>query len=244
MTLQNDALRLAELDQKVEPDQLRKEVLAEYMKLRVSLRDRLLVEGVVSSENPKVREVLRKISSGEGLRADNFVKVLGKFTGNSDLAAFGELSDAEMEELSWVLFNPYEYVRGLDEVRPLILECDASPTVDRLVREARQCYAFQQYDAATTRCRALLEAAVRDICETCPSRRDRWGSLLRKLTRELGLEKPLKKKLCCLYDHLCTVVHAQRETTSQEALYAFRKTLYALDELYERRAKKMQSGGA
>ena len=60
MTLQNDALRLAELDQKVEPDQLRKEVLAEYMKLRVSLRDRLLVEGVVSSENPKVREVLRQ----------------------------------------------------------------------------------------------------------------------------------------------------------------------------------------
>ena len=123
MALQDDALRLAELDQRAA--QLRKKeidkeffrVLDEYVKLRKSVRRRMLDEGAVSTENLKTREVLRKIDSGEGLRADHFVKVFGEFTGNSDLAAFGELDDADREELSWFLFNPYEYqhVTGLDE---------------------------------------------------------------------------------------------------------------------------------
>ena len=259
MALQNDVLRLAELDQKA--DQLCKKetgeefirVLGEYAKLRISLRDRLLDEGVVSIEDAKAREVLRKISSGEGLRADNLVKVFGKFTGNSDLATFGELNDTEeMEELSWVLFNPYEYVRGLDELRLLIPECDASPTVDRLVKETRRCYAFQQYDAATTRCRALLEAAVRDICEclglirrSSKSYGDDWGRLLGKVTCELDIEEPLefKGKLKRLYGDLCKVAHAEREATPQEALTEFHETLSAIEKLYERLAKK-QSGGA
>ena len=46
----------------------------------------------------------------KGLQADHFVKALGEFTGNSDLAAFGELNDADREELSWFLFNPYESI--------------------------------------------------------------------------------------------------------------------------------------
>ena len=253
MALQDDALRLAELDQRA--DQLLKKetgkefvrVLEEYAKLRISVRHRMLDEGAVSTENLKAREVLRKIDSGEGLRADHFLKVFGEFTGNSDLAAFGELDDADREELSWFLFNPYEYVTGLDELRLLIPECDASPTVDRLVKETRRCYAFQQYDAATTMCRALLEAAVRDICERLGwSLKDDWNRLLGKATCALDIEKPLKKKLKRLYGYFCTVAHAKREATPtpQKVRKDFHETLSALEELYERLAKKVQSDGA
>ena len=251
MALQDDALRLAELDQRAN-QLLKKEtgkeffrVLEEYAKLRISVRHRMLDEGAVSTENPKARDILRKIDGGEGLQADHFVKALGEFTGNSDLAAFGELNDADREELSWFLFNPYEYVTGLDELRLLIPECDASPTVDRLVKETRRCYAFQQYDAATTMCRALLEAAVRDICERLGwSLKGNWESLLGKVTRALGIEEPLKKKLKRLYHEFPTVAHAKMEATPQQVCKDSHETLSALEELYVRLAKKVQSDGA
>ena len=256
MTLENDALRLAELDQmaghllekKIGEEFAR--VLDEYVALWRSLRFRMVDEGAVSTENPKAREVLRKIDSGEGLLADRFVKAFGEFTGDSDLSAFGELDDADREELSWLLSNPYDYVTGLEELRLLIPACNASPTVDRLVKETRRCYAFQQYDAATTMCRALLEAAVRDICErlglirrSSKSCKDNWGRLLGKVTPALGIEESLKKELNCLYGDLCTVAHAERQVTSQEARTEFHETLSAIEKLYERLAKK-QSGGA
>jgi len=221
--------------------------LDEYRALRVSLRDKMLDEDTVSSEDARAREVLRKITSGEGLEADMVVRAWGQVKGNSDSAAFGELSDAEVEELGLDLFyswySHHEYVRALDELRPLILQSDASPTVKRLVGKAKQCYAFQQYDAATTMCRALLEAAVRDICErlelirrSSNSSKDDWSRLLGKVARELGIEEPFKKKLKRLYGSLCTVVHAEREAAPQEALSAFHETLSALEELYERYA--------
>lgn len=253
MALENDALRLEELDREI--DQFCREgkieeefrhALAEYVELRKSLWHSLLDKEALPIEDAKAGEVLRKISSGEGLKADNVVRVLGKFVGDSGLAAFGELDDAAIEARAELDFwnLPYEYARGLGESRPLISRCDASPTVKRLVGETRRCYALQQYDAATTMCRVLLEAAVRDICErleliprSSKSGKDNWGCLLGKVTRA---EEPLKKKLKRLYGDLCKVVHAQEEATSQGALSAFCETLLALEELYERHADNLR----
>lgn len=258
MALQDDALRLIELGRQVDQEikDVRKDnfnefvrALAGYVTLRVSLQRRMLDEDVDSSEDSRAREVLNKIATGEGLEADRFVKAFGEITDNPNLAAFGELDDAEVEELGSDLFyswySHYEYVEALGELRPLIPGCDVSPTVKRLVGEARQCYAFQQYDAATTMYRALLEAAVRDICERsgliCPSRRSKWRGLLGKITRELRLEKSLKKKLDRLYDDLCTVAHAERQaTTRKKALTDFHETLSVVEELYTRFAAYCQ----
>ena len=250
MALQNDALRLAELDRKI--DQFLRErkieeeffrALTEYVGLRESLQRKMLEEDVVSIEDARAREVLHKISSGEGLEADNVVRVLGEVRGDPDLAVFGELDDATIEawdDLLYSWYGPYEYVRGLAELRPLISECDASPIVKRLVGKARQCYAFRQYDATTVMCRVLIEAAVRDICErlglirrSSKSYRDNWSRPLGKVTRTLGIEESLKKKLKRLHGALCKVAHAEKEATPQEALSAFHETLSALEELYE-----------
>lgn len=253
MALQDDALRLAELDKKIDQaiseegkfEELRR-ALPEYVGLRENLQRKTLDEAWLSIEDARAREVLRKISSGEGLEADNVVRVLGKAKGYSDLAVFGELDDATIEAWAdldfWNL--PYEYARGLAESRPLISQCNASPTVKRLVGEARRCYALQQYDAATTMCRALLEAAVRDICErlelirrSSKSHRDKWEHLLGKVARA---EEPLKKKLKRLYGDLCKVVHAEEEACPLKALNAFHETLSVLEELYERHADNLR----
>ena len=51
--------------------------LTEYVGLRASVQHRMLDEDMVSIEDARAREVLRKISNGEGLEADNFVKAWG-----------------------------------------------------------------------------------------------------------------------------------------------------------------------
>ena len=246
MTLQDDALRLIELGRQVEQavEDLRKDnfnefvrALAEYVKLRVSLQHRMLDEDVDQSEDSRAREVLHKISpTGEGLEADRFVKAYREVTGDSDLAAFGELDDAEVEELGLDLFyswySHYEYVRALAELRPLIPGCDVSPTVKRLVGEVRQCYAFQQYDATLTMCRALLEASVRDIGERRgvirPKGEYDWKFLRNKFSSGL-----LNQKLQDLHKRLSEVSHARREASAKEALSVFRETLSTIEELYK-----------
>ena len=259
MALQDDALRLIELGRQVDRaiKDLRKDnfnefvrALAGYVTLRASLQRRMLDEDVDSSEDSRARDVLHKIATGEGLEADRFVKAFGEITDNPDLAAFGELDDAKMEELGSDLFyswySHYEYVEALGELRPLIPGCDVSPTVKRLVGEARQCYAFQQYDATSTMCRVLLEAGTRDICEqlglirrSSKSYKDDWSRLLGKVTFELGIEEALKKKLKRLYGDLCTVAHAERQATTRTRAHTeFLATLSALEELYTRRAAK------
>lgn len=161
MGLEGNALRLAELDRQV--DQFLRErnaeglrrALTKYADLRVSIQHGRLDEDVVSIKDQRARDVLIKISGGEGLQADGFIRAYGEITGDSSLAAFGELTDADVEELgldllySW--YSHHEYVRALADLRPLILEGDPARSVKRLVQEAKHCYAFQQYDATLAR---------------------------------------------------------------------------------------------
>ena len=246
MSLQDDALRLAELGQKM--DQCFRErkieklgyALNEYVRLRSSVQHRMLDEDVVSIQDASAREVLRQISDGEGLEADNIVKAWGEVTGDSSLAAFGELDEVETEDLGWDLFyswySHHEYVRALDELRPLILRCDASPTVKRLVGKARQCYAFQQYDAAIVMCRVLLEASAHDIGGQLRLPRRKVGSDWKRLCDEILSGSELLGPSKNMYDRFSKVAHAEREATSQEALSAFHDTLSALEEVYARLA--------
>lgn len=249
MGLEGDALRLAELDQNVEQslrqrntEDLRR-ALTEYAELRISVQHARLDEDVVSTKNPRARDVLLRISSGEGLPADDIMRALGEVTGDSDLVEFGELTDADVEELgsrllySW--YSHHEYVTGLAELRPLILECDPAGSVKRLLREAKHCYAFQQYDATLAMCRTLLEASIRDICQRrglLPEADDSlnllerysWGYLRNKVS-----SGSLNDKLKVHYDRLCEVIHARRSATAGEAFTELREMLSVIEELYE-----------
>ena len=92
-------------------------------------------------------------------------------------------------------------------------------------------------------CRALPEAASRDICERlglirCSSKScgGGWSRLLCKAARALGIEEPFKKSLKRLYGDLCTVAHAEREATSRKVLTEFHETLFGFKELHGRLA--------
>ena len=239
MTLQDDALRLAELDRQVvqtlmegKTEEYRR-VLSAYRELRVSLKSRIIDEPAVSIEDTGAREVLHKISSVEGLLTDTVLEQLEKLSG--DDLAFGEFDDVEIEELGSELFyswySHHEYITALAELRPLILRCDTSKSVRRLVGQVKQCYAFQQYDAAIVMCRALLEESAREIGEQRGLRR-RKGMYGPKLFKKVS-SGPLREKLEDLYERLSKVSHAQREATRGDARKVFQKTLSAIEELYE-----------
>ena len=241
MTLQNDALQLVELNrQLIQTLGVLVEgnteggcrALEAYLVLRRGLRDRMLDESVILIEDTTAREILHKISSGESLDLDKVVRLLEEFTG-VDLAV-AEFDDAEMEKLGDELFyswySHHNYVAALAELRPLILQCDVSENVKHFVGEVKQCYAFQQYDAAIAMCRTLLEASARDVGERNgqPFRKGMYG---RKLFGKVSTG-PLRGKLGDLYDCLSEVSHGRKTVTPEGTRVLFRETLSAIEGLY------------
>ena len=240
MALQDDALRLAELNRQVVQAVMEGNgeefgrALDAYRELRLSLKSRLLDEPTISIEDTKARGVLHKISTVEGLDADWVVRKLEEFS-NDDGLPFGKFDDVEIQHLGSELFyswySHHEYITALTELCPLILRCDTSMSVRRLVREVKQCYAFQQYNAVFAMCRALLEESAREIGEQrgFVGLRGKYGpDLFRKVSNG-----PVRKKLGDLYGRLSKVLHALREATAKDAHEVFQETLSAVEELYE-----------
>ena len=246
MLLQDDALQLAELDRRliravVEGD-LEKfsNSLGAYQALRKSLRTRLLDEPVTSITDPDAAEVLRKITTGEGLPSDKVIERLSAQL--EEGGASQEFDDQELRQIgsdlfySW--FSHHEYIAGLAELRPLIVRGSVAETVSRLVRQVKDCYAFQQYDAAYGLCRTVIEASVRDICvrrQLFPDLRDnvllfeefKWSQLRDKVSTG-----PLRERLKTLYSELCALLHGRKTVTREEARRAFEETLQVVEELY------------
>ena len=246
MLLQDDALQLAELDRRliravVEVDlKTFSSSFAAYQGLRKGLRTRLLDEPVASITDPEAAEVLRKVTTGEGLRSDKVIERLSAPL--EEGGASQEFDDQELRQIgsdlfySW--FSHHEYIAGLAELRPLIVRGSVAETVSRLVRQVKDCYAFQQYDAAYCLCRTVIEASVRDICvrrQLFPDVGDnvvlfeefKWSQL-----RDRVSTGPLRERLKTLYSELCALLHARKTVTREEARRAFEETLQVVEELY------------
>ena len=239
MALQDDALRLAKLDEQVgralcegDVEELRR-LLPACVELRESLEMQLLSESVILVGDEKASKILRKVASGTDLQSDEFIKQLRTYKEDESAAeAFDDLDTEELGlELFYSWYSHHEYITALAEMRPLILQCDTSKGVRRLVGEVKQCYAFQQYNAVFAMCRALLEESAREIGEQRGLHRIR-GKYGQDLLKKVS-DGPLRKKLKDLYDRLSKVSHALREATAEDARKVFQKTLSAIEELYE-----------
>ena len=112
-----------------------------------------------------------------------------------------------------------------------MLPNDVPEKIERLLRQARDCYAFQQYDAAIGMCRILLEASMRDAFRIGDIKIS-WSDLLKKVSDE-----PLKCELGALYDRQCYVVHARSSEGPGDAPDVFWKTLQGVEKLYEYQRK-------
>lgn len=244
-SLQDDALRLAELDRKVvrallesNTEELAR-VLGAYTELRKNLKTRLLDESAVPVADADAAAVLRKISTGDGLPSD---KVVERLAGSGDEISVQAFDDEELgqlgSELFYSWFSHHDYISGLAELRPLILQAAVPESVSQLVGQVKGCYAFQQYDAAYALCRVVIEASVRDICvrgRLFPDLGDnvvlfeehKWHKLRDKVSAGL-----LRERLRILYADLSAVVHSRKSVTKEEARGAFEETLQVVEQLY------------
>lgn len=246
MSLQDDALRLAEIDRRIIRALIEKNTddlgpaISAYLELRGDLRKRLLHHPAAAIENTAAADVLRKVAGGDGLPSDEVIERLVRHSGadyNIDTFTDGELDELG-RELFYPWFSHYDYVAALAELRPLVLHHPVPDLVARLVAEIRECYAFQQYDAAYSMCRTLIEASIRDVCVRRNLFPDldkniilfgkyHWGTL-----RDKVASGRIRDKLNDLYSELSTLVHGRKSVTQQEARRAFKKTLEVVETLY------------
>jgi len=246
MSLTEDALNLAELDRRVVRDIVEGDTedltsaLESYITLRRSLRTRLLEEPVSTVEDADAAVALRKVCDGEGLPTDGIIKRLRQSACEDEPEM--EFDDQELWELGEQLFyswySHHDYVTGLAELRPLIHRSPIPDVVSRLVRQIRDSYAFQQYDAAYALCRTAIEVCIRDICvrrNLFPDVGDKivlfekyqWSKLRNKVS-----EGVLRDRLTAHYRELSTVLHGRKAAARESARYAFEETLQIIEELY------------
>lgn len=253
MSIQDDLLQLAALDQQVihavidEGQTGLKNALADYLTLRKSLRTRLLDQPTASIESIGAAEILRKICGGDGLATDKLIERLS--SASDPDRPLNDFDDEELASLgsdlfySW--FSHYEYIAGLAELRPLVIRSSVAEAVSQLVRQVKDCYAFQQYDAAYGLCRTVLEASARDICvrrRLFPGLNDNeilfeeipWGQRSGQPDglRDTVSSGLVRERLKNLYHELCSVLHGRKTVTRNEVRHAFEETLQVVEQLY------------
>jgi hypothetical protein len=212
----------------------------DYQALRRDIRTHLLDQATVSASDPNAVLILQKITTGEGLPTDKFLQRVYSIAGFEEIP--DELDDFDLESLgsdlfySW--FSDYEYIKGLADLRPLVVGGAVGESVSRLVRQIKNCYAFQQYDAAFTLCRTTVEASVRDICvrrhlfphlgkNVILFEEFKWSQLRDKVS-----SGELRERLRDLYRDLSTVLHGRRAVSKEEVRRAFEDTLQVIEQLY------------
>jgi hypothetical protein len=111
-------------------------------------------------------------------------------------------------------------------------------TISRFVDEAKNCYAFQQYNAVYLLCRTILESCVRNICvrrrlitprqsNPIPIEKYRWYDL-----KDAVAKGALKRQIGDLYSDLSSLIHGRKVASSKEAKAAFESTLKTVHALY------------
>jgi hypothetical protein len=246
MSLQDDLLALDMIDRLVVRAVVEQDgeslilALSDFESLRKSIRISLLNQSVACIDDAHATDVLRKITTGDGLPTDRLIERLASMMGSDQLPE--EFNEEELTALGSDLFYSWfshtEYITGLAELRPLVIRSSAGESVVRLVRQIKDCYAFQLYEAAYSLCRTLIEASIRDICVQCQLFPDlgknvilfekfKWGQLRKKVASGF-----LEEQLRLIYSELSEVLHGRKIVAKGEALHAFETTLQVIEKLY------------
>lgn len=247
IALQNDALRLSELNRLSIKALIEsnlndlQEYLNEYIEIKKRIKNNLIDNPTTQIHNHKALEILQQISENKPFHADNVISALEDMENSP--GKFTSLTEDEIEELgsqkfySW--FSHYEYIEGHYEIGSLILGISIPQNLRSFVSEAKECYAFQQYNAVYSLCRTILEASVKLICEKRGLLRDRtgnvkpiedyrWSDLMHRVSRGT-----LRDNLDRIYNKTSILIHGRKTISSKEARETFRETLRVVHDLFK-----------
>lgn len=214
-------------------------LLAEFRDSKIMIHKNLGQYGVIDGIDSAAKEVLLRVQ--RKFPTDRILEQLSEKSGDDTF--FYTLSDAEIDDLgsdllySWI--SHYEYVRDIFKVNALILQTTIPKELATYVREARDCFAFQQHNAVVSMCRTILEAAAKDLCEKqgffSPHSREVISinpKVFNQLIKAVSRGNLKQRAVGIYYCDGCPVVHGDRSITADEALRVLRATLDVVQELY------------
>ncbi len=212
--------------------------LQKFVELKKKIKIQLMEISVANIQDINAREVLEKIQQNVSFQSDKILdSIQSKSDSNFD---FFELDDDEINEyqdLLYVWFGPEIYVRGLYQIGSLIIGLSIPNFLKEYVDEARQCYAFQQYNAVYGLCRTIIETAIRHKCQRkgiikYPKGKItdideyRPGALIDKCT-----SGNLRDRIKEIYADTSSLLHGRKTINSGDASFMFKNTLKAVQDL-------------
>jgi hypothetical protein len=242
-----DALRLSDLNRSIIKAIVEGqtgglfELLKNYSELKKKIKITILDYPVIRVQHPVAKEILEKVATGRLLQSDKVIRNLLDLQDDPASDVDDDLDFDEIEELRDVLyswFSHYEYVRGLYAIGALVVGITVPEHLWSYVSEARNCYAFQQYNAVLSLCRTILEAAVRDHCGRKGHFKKFQGNVTdfdsykpRELIRRAS-SGFLREKINDLYTETSNVIHGRKVIDRETAKATFRETMWTVHRLY------------
>jgi len=192
------------------------DAVAQQMVVLKKIQKMLLNKSTFTLKNPEAKRILQNI----------------------ELSEFDDIEEACLDILyHW--FDPHDYVFRISEVKALLAPINVPKTLHQFIHEARQCYAFQQFNAVYSLSRTILEAAINDICVRT-GRIPKWHIQeddFRDLSFRDRVEKLVapkhQERLCFHYHLLCRVIHGSTLVSENESLKALLETLAYVSNLYD-----------
>jgi hypothetical protein len=192
---------------------------------------------VIQVYDSVTREVLERLRHGKPYVAHAVAESLE--TRLEDGAVLTRFSESELDELghellySWV--SHFEYAEALLDTASLLVDVHLPADLVRYVSEARQCFAFQQYNAVVSLCRTIMESAARDANR----RRGRAPTKVTEISRGEAKRRVLEaaprhinQEVRDLYEDTSELIHARKTASRTEARDILSRTLRAVSTFY------------
>lgn len=213
--------------------------LQAFSDLKKKIKTYLIDNPVLTVHDHAAQDVLIKIQQDYLFEADKILTLASNSNDDFeyDSLDFDELNDMQDYLYSW--FSHHDYVRGLFDIGSLIVGLSIPESLNIYVSEARECYAFQQYNAVYGICRTVLEIAIRHRCQRKgilkPNKSKvidideyRPSELINKSTQG-GLRDRVKN----IYRETSSLLHGSKTVNSDDAKHMFKNTLKVVQDLYK-----------
>jgi len=214
-------------------------LLSEFRDTKISVLKKFGELSIVENVDDESRQILERVQ--REFPTDNIIRHLEN---NSEKdSKFFELSWEEADEIgsdllySWI--SHYEFVRDLFKVNTLIFQAIIPTELRQYINEARNCFAFQQYNATISLCRTILEAAAKDICEKKDFFKPHGNNVIEinpekfnQLIKAISRGELKKRAVKLYYREACPVVHGDPSVTSDQALRILQHTTEVVQKLY------------
>jgi hypothetical protein len=210
-----------------------------FYKIRDGLNNDFHHFGVLNINDENARLIINKISTGDTLEIENIFSKLREM-----VAEVSETEDGEDQLFDYDFFDKAHqwfsiYYDFLDiftrrySFGPIALKLTKHKFIDSYINEAFECYSFGSYNALSSMCRTIIEAAMRDIW-LCTRKKEKIPDIIAVMINELTQKgSTLNKKVWKIYGKASKVVHGKITRDEEYAKELLKETIIIVKNVYE-----------